>query len=91
MTIKKIIEKLKKKSEQQFSKGRTANGIYNVLIKWYEEMQDCEQTDKLDEYYNKIYGILYGLHGTYFITEKELENTVDELLEIYKITLKKTN
>ncbi len=89
MTIEKIIEKLENECDRQMKKGREPRGASNVVKEWYKEIRDCDKYDKLDERYNMIFGMLYGLYGTYFITETELDETIKELFGIWKETQKK--
>lgn len=89
MTIEKIIEKLENECDRQMKKGRKSNGVSNVVKEWYKEIRDCDKYDKLEESYNKIFGTLYGLYGTYFITETELNETIKELFGIWKETQEK--
>lgn len=89
MTIEKIIEKLENECDRQMKKGRESNGVSNVVKEWYKEIRDCDKYDKLEESYNKIFGMLYGLYGTYFITETELAETIKELFGIWKETQEK--
>lgn len=75
--IEKIIERLKKEHGK--------NGTYSLLETWYKEDLTRESNAK-EEAYDKIYGFIFGLYATNFITEKERKAAIKYLIEVmYKI------
>lgn len=86
MKINALIEKLKNEYGE--------NGIYKVLETNIEDIQKLIQTKdklhnskliefyrKIDERYNLIYGMLWGLAATNYITSMERDKMIDELIE----------
>ena len=76
--IEKIIDRLK----QEHGK----NGSYSVLGTWYKEDFTNNSMKAKEETYNIIYGFIFGLYATNFITEKERKAAIRYLIEVmYKI------
>lgn len=86
MKINALIEKLKNEYGE--------NGIYKVLEVNIEDMKKLIQTKnklhnsklleyykKIDEKYDFIYGMLWGLAATNYITSMEREKMIEELIE----------
>lgn len=89
MTIQELIERLSKESDKRIQEGAGPNGTYKVLEFWCNGMRKCRHVDELEMYNNKIQGFLYGLYGTYFITEMEYDQLNDENKNIYNEQMKK--
>lgn len=76
--IEKIIDKLKKEHGE--------NGSYYVLETQYKEDFTNNSMKGKEETYNIIYGFIFGLYATNFITEKKREAAIKYLIEVmYKI------
>lgn len=70
MTIKELIEKLRKEYGAD-------NGCYYVLQNFVQNIEKYNN-------YESAYGFIYGLHAVNYINEKELRMLTDEILEIWK-------
>lgn len=70
--IEKIIDKLKKEHGE--------NGAWYILKKWYE--QEFKIPEKEDIVYENIYGFLYGLYATGFITRDQEKTATEYLIDI---------
>lgn len=68
MTFKELIEKLKKDFPEQ--------GVYAVFEDWYENITKHHNDESL-------YGMLWGLNATGYITSAELENLTTEIINTY--------
>lgn len=76
--IEKIIDRLKKEPGK--------NGSYSVLETWYKEDFTNNSIKAKKETYNIIYGFIFGLYATNFITQKERRAAIKYLIEVmYKI------
>lgn len=90
MTINDLIEKLKK---QDLEKGRECNGTYAVIQLWYDTMIELKPVvnndSAFDCYFNNIYGMIIGLKAAHYISKKESDDLLNELMQInhefYKI------
>lgn len=85
MTIIDLIEKLReeiyKRTEEE------PNGAYGVLESWHTEMlalNPNREYDKFNDYYYKIYGLIWGLRAAYYITKEEKDQLMEELQRISK-------
>lgn len=85
MTIIDLIEKLEKEVLKQMDAGKEANGAYGVLEAWYKEMLALDPRQdykKFDDYFSKIYGIIWGLRAAFYITKEEKDQLEEDLMEI---------
>lgn len=75
MKLNDLIEKLK------MEKGK--NGTWGLLQQWIIDMNTAEYKRDQDKTYEKIYGFLWGLEATDYITEEEKEMLQEDLFKIY--------
>ena len=75
MNINELIEKLKCK------KGN--NLVYTLLETWLEEVNisSTKDIETKREYYYNIYGFIWGLRATNFITDKEQNEITEDLIQ----------
>lgn len=89
MTIKELIEKLETESDKKVKEGEKANGVHALLEHWYKNMWNCKDYKTMRIYDDRIFGILIGLSGAYFITESEFNDLEKETREYSDKCLKK--
>ena len=89
MTIKALIEKMKRTETERFEKNKEHNGAYGVLRYWYEEMQKSTEMESVDRYENSIRGFIEGIYGAHFISEAEFEQLKKELDDIHDMCSEK--
>lgn len=75
MNINELIEKLKCKKGKNF--------VYTLLETWLEELNisSTKDIETKREYYYKIYGFIWGLRATNFITDKEENEITEDLIQ----------
>ena len=71
--IEKIIEKLKKEHK--------GNGASYSLETWYKEDLTRDSKAK-EEAYDKIYGFIFGLYATNFITKTDRSTAINYLIAV---------
>ena len=83
MTRYDLIEKLKK---QDLEKERECNSTYAVIQLWYDNMMEMNpiinNSEAFDCYFNHIYGTIIGLKAAHYISEKESDDLLNELMQI---------
>lgn len=97
MTIKELIEKMKRTETERFKKNKEHNGAYGVLRYWYEQIQkstemesvDNTEMESINRYKNSISGFIEGIYRAHFISETEFEQLKKELDDIYDMCSKK--
>lgn len=85
MTIIDLIEKLKEEVYKQMDAGKEVNGAYGVLKEWYTKMLTLNPSrdyNKFDSLYYSINGLIWGLRATYYITEEEKDQLIEDLNRI---------
>lgn len=83
-TFEELIKRLEKRNEDAYTAGGMSNGAYAILEKYLEEMQKPQELyPTISDAYEVIYGILWGLSMTDFISEEQHRHLQKQLREIY--------
>lgn len=79
-TFTELIEHMQNEEKERSKQGKETSGAYGVIEYWFNRLKSGYD----ERYYNELYGMLYVLEGTHYISCEEVDKLRKELEEIVK-------